>query len=158
IDIARPAAWRPRAGARGALAPAQGRLESRARDRAGARGRSRLRGNPRASASDRGRLVERGLLVPPRRTQAVHGRDGAGMGSAGQPVPGGEAVVRTLDLRIEPVPEPAPPVLPDPLGFGRHFPSRMFTRRYTAGRGWHDAIIGPYRPLALDPAAIAVHC
>jgi branched-chain amino acid aminotransferase len=63
-----------------------------------------------------------------------------------------------LDIRIEPCLRAAPAVLPDPLGFGRHFTARMFTRRYTAGRGWHDALIGPYRPLALDPAAQVFHC
>ena len=55
-----------------------------------------------------------------------------------------------LDIRIEPVIQSAPAALPDPLGFGRYFTSRMFTQYYTTGRGWHDAVIGPYRPLALD--------
>ena len=40
----------------------------------------------------------------------------------------------------------------------RVFTSRMFTQRYTAQKGWHDAMIGPYRPLALDPAAEVFHC
>jgi branched-chain amino acid aminotransferase len=34
----------------------------------------------------------------------------------------------------------------------------MFTQRYTPERGWHDAAIGPYRPLVLDPAAQLFHC
>jgi branched-chain amino acid aminotransferase len=63
-----------------------------------------------------------------------------------------------LEIRIEPGHLPAPEQLPSPLGFGKFFTGRMFTRHYTSGRGWHDAEIGPYRPLALDPAAIAVHC
>ena len=63
-----------------------------------------------------------------------------------------------LDIRIEPVTQSAPARLPDPLGFGRHFTARMFTQYYTTGRGWHDAVIGPYRPLALDPAAQVFHC
>jgi len=63
-----------------------------------------------------------------------------------------------LDIRIEPCLRAAPAALPDPLGFGRHFTARMFTRRYSAGRGWHDARIGPYQPLALDPAAQVFHC
>ncbi|HKB83241.1 MAG TPA: branched-chain amino acid aminotransferase [Burkholderiales bacterium] len=63
-----------------------------------------------------------------------------------------------LDIRIEPVTQSAPAVLPDPLGFGRHFTARMFTQHYTTGKGWHDAVIGPYRPLALDPAAQVFHC
>lgn len=63
-----------------------------------------------------------------------------------------------LDIRIEPATQSAPAVLPNPLGFGRHFTARMFTQHYTAGRGWHDAVIGPYQPLALDPAAQVFHC
>jgi len=66
--------------------------------------------------------------------------------------------VSKLDIRIEPATQSAPAVLPDPLGFGRHFTARMFTQHYTAGRGWHDAVIGPYQPLALDPAAQVFHC
>jgi branched-chain amino acid aminotransferase len=62
-----------------------------------------------------------------------------------------------LDVRIEPCSQGAPVVLPHPLGFGRHFTARMFTRYYSAGRGWHDAVIGPYRPLLLDPAAQVFH-
>jgi len=64
----------------------------------------------------------------------------------------------TLDIRIEPGHEPAPQALPEPLGFGRHFTGRMFTRRYSADKGWHDATIGPYRPLSIDPAAEVFHC
>ena len=63
-----------------------------------------------------------------------------------------------LDIRIEPAIQLPPPVLPSPLGFGRVFAGRMFTRRYTVGRGWHDAVIGPYGPLPLDPAAEVFHC
>ena len=63
-----------------------------------------------------------------------------------------------LDIRIEPATQSAPAALPKPLGFGRHFTARMFTQHYTAGRGWHDALIGPYRPLAIDPAAQVFHC
>src|SRR6185436_9509448 len=63
-----------------------------------------------------------------------------------------------LDIRIEPAAHAAPPTLPSPLGFGRHFTARMFTQQYLAGRGWHDALIGPYRPLVLDPAAQVFHC
>jgi branched-chain amino acid aminotransferase len=63
-----------------------------------------------------------------------------------------------LDIRIEPAMQAAPPALPNPLGFGRHFTARMFTQHYTTGKGWHDAVIGPYRPLALDPAAQVFHC
>jgi branched-chain amino acid aminotransferase len=63
-----------------------------------------------------------------------------------------------LDIRIEPARQSAPASLPEPLGFGRYFTGRMFTRHYTAGRGWHDALIGPYQPLSVDPAAEVFHC
>jgi len=63
-----------------------------------------------------------------------------------------------FNIRVEPVTQSAPPLLPSPLGFGRHFTARMFTQQYTAGKGWHDAAIGPYQPLILDPAAQVFHC
>ncbi len=62
-----------------------------------------------------------------------------------------------LGIRIEPATQSVPQILPSPLGFGRHFTARMFTQHYTAGRGWHDALIGPYQPLALDPASQVFH-
>ena len=48
-------------------------------------------------------------------------------------------------------------VLPAELGFGRHFTTRMFSQRYDVERSWHDARIGPYRPMTLDPAATVFH-
>jgi branched-chain amino acid aminotransferase len=48
--------------------------------------------------------------------------------------------------------------LPETLPFGRHFTHRMFTQRYSPERGWHDAAIGPYQPIAIDPAAQVFHC
>lgn len=63
-----------------------------------------------------------------------------------------------LEIRIEPGHQPAPLSLPDPLGFGRHFTGRMFTRHYATEKGWHDASIGPYRPLVIDPAAGVFQC
>ena len=38
------------------------------------------------------------------------------------------------------------------LGFCQHFANRMFTQRYSKGRGWHDARIEPYAPLQLAPS------
>ncbi|MEO8626973.1 MAG: branched-chain amino acid aminotransferase [Betaproteobacteria bacterium] len=60
-------------------------------------------------------------------------------------------------IRIQPHTPPAPS-LPQELGFGRTFTSRMFTQHYSVDRGWHDAAIVPYGPLALDPAAQLFHC
>jgi len=61
-------------------------------------------------------------------------------------------------IRIEPAPERPPGPLPEDLGFGRIFTARMFTQRYTPEAGWHDAVIGPYRQLQMDPAALPFHC
>ena len=62
-----------------------------------------------------------------------------------------------MDIRIDPIADNGPVTLPEPLGFGRYFTRRMFTQRYQAGRGWHDAAIGPYRPITLDPGAQVLH-
>ena len=47
--------------------------------------------------------------------------------------------------------------LPQELGFGVYFTDRMFTQRYSVERGWHDARIGPYRAITLDPATTLYH-
>ena len=64
----------------------------------------------------------------------------------------------SFNIRVEAVTQSAPSLLPSPLGFGRHFTARMFTQKYTHGKGWHDAAIVPYQPLVLDPAAQVFHC
>lgn len=43
------------------------------------------------------------------------------------------------------------------LGFGATFTNRMFLQQYDPERGWHNATIGPYRPLQLDPATAVFH-
>ena len=43
------------------------------------------------------------------------------------------------------------------LGFCLHFANRMFTQRYSKGRGWHDARIEPYGPLQLAPSTAVFH-
>jgi branched-chain amino acid aminotransferase len=63
----------------------------------------------------------------------------------------------TSSIRIEPVPDAGPVSLPEPLPFGKVFTRRMFTQRYAPGAGWHDAVIGPYRALVLDPGAQVLH-
>jgi branched-chain amino acid aminotransferase len=42
-------------------------------------------------------------------------------------------------------------------GFGQVFTDNMVTIRYTEGRGWHDAVLEPYGPITLDPAAAVLH-
>ncbi len=53
----------------------------------------------------------------------------------------------------------APKAKPDEksLGFGRYFTDHMFVMDYAEGRGWHDARIVPYAPLAMDPATMCLH-
>lgn len=43
------------------------------------------------------------------------------------------------------------------LGFGNVFSNRMFSQKYSPQLGWHDAKIGPYEPLVLDPATAVLH-
>lgn len=43
------------------------------------------------------------------------------------------------------------------LGFGTIFTDHMFVARHDGKRGWHDARIVPYGPLAIDPASPVLH-
>ncbi|MBN2222808.1 MAG: branched-chain amino acid aminotransferase [Vallitaleaceae bacterium] len=45
----------------------------------------------------------------------------------------------------------------DGLGFGNVFTDHMFMMNYTEGKGWHDARIVPYQPIALEPSAMVFH-
>lgn len=42
-------------------------------------------------------------------------------------------------------------------GFGTHFTDHMVAIDYHEARGWHDARVVPYGPIALDPAAAVLH-
>jgi len=42
-------------------------------------------------------------------------------------------------------------------GFGRAFTDHMVTVQFSETRGWHAAMIGPRRPLSLDPATLVLH-
>ena len=66
-----------------------------------------------------------------------------------------------LPLTVEPSRRPVPQaererVLADP-GFGRTFTDHMVSVTWVDGRGWHDARLTPYQPLALDPSATVLH-
>ena len=68
---------------------------------------------------------------------------------------------QALQFVRQPHPAPTSPekraaLLLDP-GFGRVFTDHMVTVRYTEGQGWHDAVIGPRGPIALDPATAVLH-
>lgn len=43
------------------------------------------------------------------------------------------------------------------LGFGHYFTDYMFTMKYTAGKGWHDAKIEPNEPKPFDLATSIFH-
>lgn len=62
-----------------------------------------------------------------------------------------------MNVTLEPLPNLPERPLPEKLGFGQIFTDRMFTQTYTAEQGWHDARIGPYQPLVLDPATLVFH-
>ena len=47
--------------------------------------------------------------------------------------------------------------IPAHLTFGGNFSNRMFIQKYTPDRGWHDAKIGPYEPIPLDPSTAVFH-
>nr|WP_019952857.1 branched-chain amino acid aminotransferase [Kushneria aurantia] len=42
-------------------------------------------------------------------------------------------------------------------GFGRYFTDHMVHVRWTHNDGWHSAMVRPYGPLTLDPAASVLH-
>ncbi len=65
-----------------------------------------------------------------------------------------------MEIRVEPLGHERrqpPPADSAGLGFGQRFTNRMLKAEWDAGRGWHDARIEPYGPLALDPAAKVYH-
>jgi branched-chain amino acid aminotransferase len=47
-------------------------------------------------------------------------------------------------------------ILADP-GFGRYHTDHMVSIDYSEERGWHDAWVGAYGPIELDPSAIVLH-
>jgi branched-chain amino acid aminotransferase len=59
-------------------------------------------------------------------------------------------------IEISLQPEQIKPI-PKTLNFGSDFSSRMYTQKYNRAKGWHDATIGPYQPLQLDPATAVLH-
>jgi branched-chain amino acid aminotransferase len=66
----------------------------------------------------------------------------------------------TIEFAVRPA-RPTPEaerkaLLSDP-GFGNVFTDNMITIRWSAEAGWHDALLGPYGPLDLDPAAQVFH-
>ncbi len=66
-------------------------------------------------------------------------------------------ILARMHIKIVPLaPEALKPVVTSPA-FGKVFSNRMFTQEYTSELGWHNAEIGAYRPIVLDPAAAVFH-
>ncbi|MFN2100963.1 branched-chain amino acid aminotransferase [Altererythrobacter sp. MF3-039] len=42
-------------------------------------------------------------------------------------------------------------------GFGSRFTDHMVTIEWDEERGWHDAVVGPYQGITLDPSAAVLH-
>ncbi|MDE5897048.1 MAG: branched-chain amino acid aminotransferase [Clostridia bacterium] len=49
------------------------------------------------------------------------------------------------------------PAAGEQLGFGKYFTDYMFTMKYTAEKGWHDAKIEPNEPVKFDLATSVFH-
>jgi len=62
-----------------------------------------------------------------------------------------------MNIKVEPLNGTAKTPLAEKPVFGKTFSNRMFSQRYTSELGWHDATIGPYTPITLDPAASVLH-
>ncbi len=60
-------------------------------------------------------------------------------------------------IQAPPEKRKAKPTDESKLGFGKIFSDHFFTMPYHTGRGWHDPLIEPYRPLQLDPTAMCLH-
>ena len=57
----------------------------------------------------------------------------------------------------QPLPDDQRDAILSSPGFGRYFTDHMVTIEWTEGRGWHDAQLVPYGPVALDPATMSLH-
>lgn len=62
-----------------------------------------------------------------------------------------------MAIPVERTRQPRPRPREEDLGFGRFFTDHLFRVDWEEGKGWHGARVEPYGPLALDPAASALH-
>ncbi|QKT07626.1 branched-chain amino acid aminotransferase [Gordonia sp. X0973] len=63
----------------------------------------------------------------------------------------------TRTLHPHAVPESRRDELLAAPGFGKHFTDHMVMVDYDVARGWHNAQVKPYGPIALDPSAMVLH-
>lgn len=62
-----------------------------------------------------------------------------------------------MQIKVERTAHPRPRPKDEDLGFGKVFTDHLFRVDYDEGKGWHSPRVEPYGPLALDPAACALH-
>lgn len=60
-----------------------------------------------------------------------------------------------IKIELNKNPKPKPPL--DNLGFGNNFSDHMFILDYSSEKGWHDARIIPYGPIAHEPSMMTYH-
>jgi branched-chain amino acid aminotransferase len=60
-------------------------------------------------------------------------------------------------ITVQRTTKPRPRPKDDELAFGKIFTDHMFLADWDEGKGWHDARVVPYGPIALDPAASCLH-
>jgi branched-chain amino acid aminotransferase len=60
-------------------------------------------------------------------------------------------------ISVTRTPKPRPRPKDEELAFGRIFTDHMFLAEWDEGKGWHDARVVPYGPIAIDPAACCLH-
>lgn len=62
-----------------------------------------------------------------------------------------------MAIPVERTRSPRPRTKDEDLGFGKHFTDHLFRLDFDEGKGWHSPRVFPYGPLAVDPAASALH-
>ena len=63
----------------------------------------------------------------------------------------------TIEIHGQSDPDLAREILTGELSFGQRFADLMVCVKHDESRGWHDAMIVPYGPLAISPAAKCLH-
>jgi branched-chain amino acid aminotransferase len=62
-----------------------------------------------------------------------------------------------MTIPVQRTRRPRPHPKDEELGFGKFFTDHLFRADFTEGKGWSGARVEPYGPIALDPAASALH-
>ena len=62
-----------------------------------------------------------------------------------------------MDLTVTTATDVKPKPADNALGFGNIFTDHMFSMDYAPDKGWHNARIEPYQPMAMDPATMVLH-